>query len=220
MPEFGCYDANGLAKIEINNNKTIQDFNYTMIHEIIHKILTESTNYGYVIFLLKQIIQSDDSSKALIEQLSKVYNILMKNMLKLQEGTAGFLELTYIKAQSPGDYADRYASYKRDTNYNNNIFKRLDKIFKDDSMETIVPLTIGLAEIALNIDLNDLNINQKHLEQTMTSNEKTVLLINLNVRFKTSIQQKKLISKNWLKQAASNMQNHLFKILLLEQRKI
>jgi predicted nicotinamide N-methyase len=87
-------------------------------------------------------------------------------------------------------------------------------------METIVPLTIGLAEIALNIDLNDLNINQKHLEQTMTSNEKTVLLINLNVRFKTSIQQKKLISKNWLKQAASNMQNHLFKILLLEQRKI
>lgn len=125
MTEFGRYDTNGLAKVEINNNKTIEDFRYTMLHEIIHKILTESTNYGYVMFLLNQIIQSDHTSKSLAENFYKIYKILFKQMLKLQEGAAAFIELTYIKAISPRDYEARYSLYKTDSYYNNYIFEEI-----------------------------------------------------------------------------------------------
>lgn len=191
--EFGCYESDGFAKIDINNNKDEETVSLTAFHESIHKLLSENSNYGLIICLIRHILNSDCLDKSVKNKLCNLHNILLKKTLQVQESTAVFAELCLAKRMDIKLFEKKLQEYRSENFYYNKCkFKNIEELLYYVPVEEAFKLIFETASAAMNVDLNYLDITNKKLEKLLDGNE-LGLCINPNTRFKNLIKEIKKI---------------------------
>ncbi|WP_394872560.1 hypothetical protein [Clostridium butyricum] len=181
--EYGVYELDGFAKIDIKNNINQTDEEITGVHEVSHKWLTENTSYGMINFLITQILNSDDLPKSRKSIIIKIRNVLLKNMLQVQECFAVFMELMYTKNINKNKYANRLVEYRNNQHYYKNCkFKSIETFLQYDE-NIIVPIIRELACVSMDINLSEIDVINGKIDKIMENNK-----INPNHRFRKIIQ--------------------------------
>ncbi|AIY83044.1 hypothetical protein U729_2594 [Clostridium baratii str. Sullivan] len=159
------------------------------IHEMIHKVLSTKTTYGYLIDLLNRICKFDNSKIWLRD-------LLINNMNHMQEVIATNYEyLSYLKTDDFETYQNKINELKQNKKYYkyfNELSWTREYLNKENSElgESIAVsiLTIGL----LALDVNVWKIPEEAYESEKAFNrflgtENNMNLFNPNTRFKTFI---------------------------------
>lgn len=179
--KYGEFNFNG-AHIDINKNVNHYDYAATFIHEMSHQKLAGNSNVGALDFLLMNIdeVTTDKSIKSKIKQLYKRVN---NSSIRVQESTAMFEELAFLKAFSTEKYKEMMLHY-RDNYYKKYRFNDLEFLLSKVSCSNdgllVSEIVYEIAIAAMNPCINELDpLDGKYLCEM----DKQIKNYNPNYRF-------------------------------------
>ena len=159
------------------------------IHEMIHKVLSTKTTYGFLVELLNRICKMDASKKWL-------YNLLVENMNRMQEIVAtNFEYLSYLKTDSFKIYQAKVEELKKNKRYYQYFWKLswTREILDEKNTELGESIAYNILIIGLlSLDINIWNIPKEAYEsekafKQFLSKDINMNLYNPNVRFDSFI---------------------------------
>ena len=180
---FGEFNYSGVH-IDINKNKDGFDVGSTTLHELCHQELSSNSYVGIFDFLLMNVIQSciEDKIKSKLLQL---YRRVSESSIRVQESTAMFQELAFLKVVNSKKYYELLNYYKFESDYYkkyrfNEIEFLLLNISDYEEALNITTKVKDLALLAMNIDLITLDpLDGKYLCQI----DRQQARYNANYRF-------------------------------------
>ncbi|MED3180206.1 hypothetical protein [Bacillus thuringiensis] len=164
---FGVYEYQGISKINplLNDEENLK---YTAFHELIHKFLTEGTSYGDFVTHMQLLSSS-------IKGYSHSAKVLVREMEKMQEAIAYFLEHIYIKKSTETHEFNVSLNQLKKTNRENfNLMNKLDYLLdleykSEDDYVDIIYLVKFMGSVALSFEFPDIKIEQLKNPNKLTS---------------------------------------------------
>lgn len=155
---FGIYEYQGISKINplLNDDNSLQ---YTALHELMHKFLTEDTSYGDFVTHIKLISKT-------LKKYSHSADILQNRMIIMQECIAYFLEYMAIKRNSSShEFKIELKKMKKDNRQNFNLMNKLDylidyKYKSDEEFIEIMNLVKIMGVLSLSFAFPEIKLQQ------------------------------------------------------------
>jgi len=183
--EFGFYDMLGNINMEYFSNIKHEDAISTFAHESIHKILTESTNFGCFHLFMNFINQDSTLSNQVKANINAMNAILFDNSVQVQESLAVFYELRLLKEQNEIEYNKNLNTMRCNSKYYKTYkFGEIEEFLRNDEVQGNFIVLYQLAIIAMNINLDDIYPLDLKLGKKMKNDYN----ISPNMRFSRLIQ--------------------------------
>lgn len=181
MVEFGVCELNGLMKVDYLEKSTL-GLDSTIIHELIHSKLMESTSYGQALNLFGMISGIDKKYEYPLE-------VLKKNMMKVQEIIANSIEyLLYLKKEGKDKFENKVKILKIENEQYYKYLMEFKYLIYNENINIDKKITIifHIGRECLNIDITQIDkkwLNGKKLTKFLNHQDNSIKFLP-NSRFK------------------------------------